>query len=508
MARMRSKSSKSSSGELPRRALERDAAAARPPRSRARPAARRRASRRCRRCRSRSRPRGRRSRTSWRMTPSAVGERQMFPRQTKSRRTAWKDDACDGPGTRGQGVRGHRREPGDRPGDGAQAVRRGRAGAVRRAQRRRASQRAADGCGGDWLAIDVTAPDAPDRVIATCAEQMGGIDVLVNNAGTSFARPLDELTDEDWHGQWDLHVMAPMRLMRCAAPRMAEAGGGRIVNVTSSAGKRPSLTNAAYWSPRRRSSRSAASSPTPTPSDGVLVNAVAPGPVSSRAVDRRGRPRRPDRRGPRASRARRRSQAQADEGPARPLRRARGDRRRRRLPVLGAREHGHRRRVVGRRRRRATSSCDRARPREPARRAAGFERTGHRVMLDRSYLEVGHEGEVAPLPAAGRHPRQRPACSRGEAEPYRGRDGEWLDVALAGPVSLTRADRPRGRGRPAAAAARAALEVVRRPRRRRRRCSIRSRRSAARPHGLVVDHAPGEPLRVTQVDRRRRANVL
>ena len=40
--------------------------------------------------------------------------------------------------------------------------------------------------------------------------------------------------------------MAPMRLMRAAAPRMAERGGGRIVNVCSSAGKRPSLTNAAY----------------------------------------------------------------------------------------------------------------------------------------------------------------------------------------------------------------------------------------------------------------------
>ena len=52
---------------------------------------------------------------------------------------------------------------------------------------------------------------------------MGGIDVLVNNAGTSFARGLDDLTDEDWQGQWELHVMAPMRLMRAAAPRMAAA---------------------------------------------------------------------------------------------------------------------------------------------------------------------------------------------------------------------------------------------------------------------------------------------
>src|SRR5437764_715658 len=100
----------------------------------------------------------------------------------------------------------------------------------------RALSLAAQRFGGEYLAADITDPDADERIVATCAEQMGGIDVLVNNAGTSFAKPLDELTDEDWDGQWQLHVLAPMRLMRAAAPRMAAAGGGRIVNVCSSAG--------------------------------------------------------------------------------------------------------------------------------------------------------------------------------------------------------------------------------------------------------------------------------
>jgi 3-oxoacyl-[acyl-carrier protein] reductase len=139
----------------------------------------------------------------------------------------------------------------------------------------------ADGCGGDYLAGDITDPDIDQRIVATCAEQMGGIDVLVNNAGTSFARRLDELTDDDWRGQWELHVMAPMRLMRAAAPRMAERGGGRIVNVCSSAGKRPSLTNAAYSVTKAAQlslSRVFADS---YAADNVLVNAVAPGPVAS-----------------------------------------------------------------------------------------------------------------------------------------------------------------------------------------------------------------------------------
>ena len=83
--------------------------------------------------------------------------------------------------------------------------------------------------------------------------------------------------------------MAPMRLMRAAAPRMAAAGGGRIVNVCSRAGKRPSLTNAAYSVTKAAQlslSRVFADS---YAADAVLVNAVAPGAVG-RTLARRGRP--------------------------------------------------------------------------------------------------------------------------------------------------------------------------------------------------------------------------
>ena len=126
--------------------------------------------------------------------------------------------------------------------------------------------------------IDVTAPDAAERIAERAPAP---VDILVNNAGTSFARGLDELTDEDWYGQWELHVMASMRLMRAFAPGMAERGWGRIVNVASSAGKRPSLTNAAY-SVTKAAQLSLSRVFADTYADrGVLVNAVAPGPVSS-----------------------------------------------------------------------------------------------------------------------------------------------------------------------------------------------------------------------------------
>jgi NAD(P)-dependent dehydrogenase (short-subunit alcohol dehydrogenase family) len=140
---------------------------------------------------------------------------------------------------------------------------------------------AAARCGGEYLAADVTDADADDRIIATCAEQMGGIDVLVNNAGTSFVRSLQDLGDDDWREQYELHVMAPMRLMRAAAPRMAKAGGGRIVNVCSSSGKRPSQTNPAYSVTKAAQLSLSRVFADAYARDGVLVNAVAPGPIDS-----------------------------------------------------------------------------------------------------------------------------------------------------------------------------------------------------------------------------------
>jgi 3-oxoacyl-[acyl-carrier protein] reductase len=115
--------------------------------------------------------------------------------------------------------------------------------------------------------IDVTAPDAAELI----AERASGhVDILVNNAGTSEIKPL-----------FELNVMAPMRLMRRFAPAMAERGWGRIVNVTSSAGKRPSQTWPAYSVAKAAEhslSRLYADFWAP---HGVHVNAVAPGPTGT-----------------------------------------------------------------------------------------------------------------------------------------------------------------------------------------------------------------------------------
>jgi 3-oxoacyl-[acyl-carrier protein] reductase len=138
----------------------------------------------------------------------------------------------------------------------------------------------AAGGGAAPLALDITAPDAGERLLAACLEHFGRVDALVNNAGTSAVRSLEQLTEEDWQAQWELNVLGPMRLMRALAPAMVERGYGRIVNVCSSSGKRPSGTNMAYSVTKAAQLSLSRAFADLYAGQGVLINAVAPGPVA------------------------------------------------------------------------------------------------------------------------------------------------------------------------------------------------------------------------------------
>jgi 3-oxoacyl-[acyl-carrier protein] reductase len=133
------------------------------------------------------------------------------------------------------------------------------------------------------LVLDLTAADAGARVVEACGREFGRIDVLVNSAGTTAARSLEELTEDDWQRQWELNVLAPMRLMRAAGPLMAQRGFGRIVNICSSSGKRPSSTNMAYSVTKAAELSLSRSFAELYAGREVLVNAVAPGPIADDA---------------------------------------------------------------------------------------------------------------------------------------------------------------------------------------------------------------------------------
>ncbi len=140
---------------------------------------------------------------------------------------------------------------------------------------------AGDGPRARWLALDVTDADAGERAVAACRQHFGRVDVLVNSAGTSSVRAIEALTDADWQQQWELNVMASMRLMRAAIPVMCEQGWGRVVNISSASGKRPGQRNVAYSVGKAAQLALSRAYADAYARDGVLVNAVTPGPVAS-----------------------------------------------------------------------------------------------------------------------------------------------------------------------------------------------------------------------------------
>jgi 3-oxoacyl-[acyl-carrier protein] reductase len=159
-------------------------------------------------------------------------------------------------------------------------VARGEADLAEAVEECRGAGEEADGA-AERLALDVTAPDAGERMLAECKTHFDRLDVLVNNAGTSRWRSLDEVPDEDWQAAWDLNVMAPLRAMRAAVPGMRERGWGRIVNVASTAGKRPSATMPEYSVAKAAELSLSRLFADQHASAGVLINAVCPGPTKS-----------------------------------------------------------------------------------------------------------------------------------------------------------------------------------------------------------------------------------
>lgn len=113
------------------------------------------------------------------------------------------------------------------------------------------------------------------------AEDGETIDILVNNVGVGRMADFPEVPDEEWARFWELNVMSAVRCTRRALPGMRERGWGRIVNVSSSAGIRPS----ARW-PHYAPTKAALQALTMVLADGyaksgITVNAICPGPTLS-----------------------------------------------------------------------------------------------------------------------------------------------------------------------------------------------------------------------------------
>jgi len=138
-----------------------------------------------------------------------------------------------------------------------------------------AEVRAAGGAGAP-CAADLTAADAPARVVSAALDAFGRVDVLVNAAGVIASAPLESTTDELWDAMMAINARAPFRLMREALPHL-KATRGSIVNVSSVNGLRSFPGVLAYCVSKAavdHLTRCAAIELAPL---GVRVNAVNPG---------------------------------------------------------------------------------------------------------------------------------------------------------------------------------------------------------------------------------------
>jgi len=84
-----------------------------------------------------------------------------------------------------------------------------------------------------WAFGDLSDPAVPERLVSGVVEQLGRIDVLVNNAGLSTAKPFFDLTVDDFDLTFNVDVRASFLLAQHAARHMRDQGGGSIVNITS-----------------------------------------------------------------------------------------------------------------------------------------------------------------------------------------------------------------------------------------------------------------------------------
>lgn len=130
--------------------------------------------------------------------------------------------------------------------------------------------------GGISIACNVADSDAVAAAVARADAELGGLSILVNNAGVGDLRPMHLLDDKTFHRLVDVNFSAVFYAMRAAVPLLLSRGGGAIVNVVSLSGIGPTRNEAAYSAAKAATialTKSGALEYGPT----IRVNAVAPG---------------------------------------------------------------------------------------------------------------------------------------------------------------------------------------------------------------------------------------
>ena len=153
-------------------------------------------------------------------------------------------------------------------------------------------ERAAEGirkAGGQVLArpVDVSKADPIEAFVNEVVREWGGVDILLNNAGTSAAASFEAVDDAAWLHDFELKFFAAVRLCRLCIPHMKKRGGGRIVNITNLGAKTPAARGLPTSVSRAAGINLTKSLANEYAADKILVNTICIGLVKSAQWERR-----------------------------------------------------------------------------------------------------------------------------------------------------------------------------------------------------------------------------
>ncbi|WNC12385.1 glucose 1-dehydrogenase [Brevibacillus brevis] len=126
------------------------------------------------------------------------------------------------------------------------------------------------------IAADLTEAEAADKVVSQTVEALGGLHILVNNAGMNLRKKAHEVTEEDWDRVVDLNLKATFFMSQAAGKIMCEQLYGRIVNIASVAGQVAMRTGVAYGSSKAGVIQMTRVLALEWSKFGVNINAIAP----------------------------------------------------------------------------------------------------------------------------------------------------------------------------------------------------------------------------------------
>ena len=135
------------------------------------------------------------------------------------------------------------------------------------------------------VAVDLSTLSGVRTFVAVTMERFDRVDILINSAGAIRGGSLLTKPDSDWQEDWDLKLFGYIRMMREVFPIMREAGGGRIVNIIGSAGRRPDPSYIAGGGANAALMNITKALAVEGGSHNILVNGINPGPTRTARWD-------------------------------------------------------------------------------------------------------------------------------------------------------------------------------------------------------------------------------